>query len=74
MRKKTQAYNYVTNKMKYLLRFDRVLETSTTSGTEHSGRLIAVCGVIQRGLPILCASQRVEILQPALPFFSFCEE
>ena len=39
MRKKTQAYNYVKNTTKYPLRFDHMLDTSSASGTEHSGRL-----------------------------------
>jgi hypothetical protein len=51
-----------------------MLDTSSASGTERSGRLNAGRDVIQRALPILCASQRVELFQPVLSFFSFCEE
>jgi hypothetical protein len=74
MRKKTQAYNCVKIKTKYPLRFVHLSDTSTASGTDHSGRLNAGCGLFQPALPILCASQLVELFQPALSFFSLCEE
>jgi len=61
----------VLNKTKYPLRSDHVLDTSTAAGTEHSGRLNASCCLVQRAMPILCASQRVELFQPRLSVFFF---